>query len=112
MLNDKTFPQYAQGLGHADKDCVAGVAKALAISNDYDTNKLLDLLGQDNVVKPALIEVLGIVRKRLNARGLRHAYDLEPREKAAVFKIIRDIASHDLVPDLVARVEARTPPFD
>ncbi len=110
MLNDKTFPLYAAGLGHTSKDCVAGVAKALTISGNYDTNQLLDLLGKDNVVKPALIEVLGIVRKRLNARELlRRAYDLEPREKAAVFKIIRDIASAELVPDLVARVEGKDP---
>lgn len=110
MLNDKTFPLYAEGLGHANKDCVAGVAKALAISGSYDTNQLLDLLGKDNVVKPALIEVLGIVRKRLNSRELlRRSYDLEPREKTAVFKIIRDIASPELVPDLVARVEGKDP---
>ena len=110
MLNDKTFPLYATGLSHSNKDCVAGVAKALAISSSYDTNQLLDLLGKDEVVKPALIEVLGMVRKRLNSRELlRRAYDLEPREKAAVFKIIRDIASPELVPDLVARVEGKDP---
>jgi serine/threonine-protein kinase len=110
LLDDRTFPHYAAGLGHANKQCVAGVTKALAISANYDTNRLLELLGKEDVFKPALIEILGIVRKRLNARELlRRAYDLEPSEKAAVFKIIGDIAGPELVPDLIARLEGKDP---
>jgi len=110
MLDDKTFPLFTAGLGHTDKLCVAGVTKALAISGNYDTHRLTELLGKPEIFKPALIEILGIVRKRLNARELlKRAYDLEPREKAAVFKIIGDIAGPDLVPDLIARVEGKDP---
>jgi serine/threonine-protein kinase len=110
LLDDKSFPQFAAGLAHAEKLSVAGVAKALAISGGYDPNRLTELLGKPEIFKPALIEVLGIVRKRLNARDLlKRAYDLEPREKAAVFKIIRDIATPDLIPDLIARVEGKDP---
>lgn len=110
LLDDKTFPLYAEGLGHSNRLCVVGVTKALAISTNYDTNKLMELLGKEHVFKPALIEILGIVRKRLNARELlKRAYDLEPREKAAIFKIIGDIAGPDLVPDLIARVEGKDP---
>ncbi len=110
LLDDTTFPLYADGLGHSNKLCVAGVTKALAISGSYDTNKLMELLGTDKVSKPALIEILGLVRKRLNAKDLlRRAYELEPREKSAVFKIIGDIAGPELVPDLIARVEGKDP---
>ncbi len=110
LLDDKTFPLFTAGLGHTDKLCVAGVTKALAISANYDTNRLTELLGRPEIFKPALIEILGIVRKRLNARELlKRAYDLEPREKAAVFKIIGDIAGPDLVPDLIARIEGKDP---
>jgi len=110
LLDDTTFPLYAEGLGHSNKLCVAGVTKALAISGSYDTNKLMELLGKENVFKPALIEILGVVRKRLNPRELlKRAYELEPREKSAVFKIIGDIAGPDLVPDLIARVEGKDP---
>ncbi len=110
LLDDKSFPLYAAGLRHGNKLCVAGVAKALAISGSYDTGRLVELLGQADVFKPALIEILSNVRRRLNARELlRRAYDLEPREKSAVFKIIADIATPDLIPDLIARVEGKDP---
>ena len=110
LLDDTSFPLYADGLSHSNKLCVAGVTKALGISGSYDPNKLMDLLGKDIVSKPALIEILGLLRKRLNARELlKQAYELEPREKSAVFKIIGDIAGPDLVPDLIARVEGKDP---
>jgi len=110
LLDDQTFPHYAAGLSHPNKQCVAGVTKALAISATYDTNRLLELLGKDDVFKPALIEILGLVRRRLNSRELlRRAYDLEPSEKSAVFKIIGDIAGPELVPDLIARLEGKDP---
>ena len=110
LLDDNTFPLYADGLGHSNKVCVAGVTKVLAISSSYDTNRLMELLGKEHVFKPALIEILGVVRKRLNASELlKRAYQLEPREKAAVFKIIADIAGPDLVPDLIARVDGKDP---
>ncbi len=108
LLDDGSFPHYATGLGHPNKQCVAAVTKALAISGTYDTNRLLELLGKDEVFKPALIEILGIVRKRLNSRELlSRAYDLQPNEKTAVFKIIGDIAGPELVPDLIARLEGK-----
>ncbi|MSR08964.1 MAG: serine/threonine protein kinase [Gammaproteobacteria bacterium] len=110
LLDDTTFPLYADGLGHSNKLCVAGVTKALALSGSYDTNKLIELLGTDKVSKPALIELLGFVRKSLNAKELlKQAYELEPRDKSAVFKIIGDIAGPELVPDLIARVEGKNP---
>jgi len=110
LLNDESFEYYAAGLGHQNKQSVAGVTKALAMSGTYDTNRLLALLGNDEVFKPALIEILGIVRKRLNSRELlSRAYDLQPSEKAAVFKIIADIAGPELVPDLIARLDGKDP---
>ena len=110
LLDDQSFPLYAEGLAHTNKLCVAGVTKALAISGGYDANKLLELLGKEQIATGALIEILGVVRKRLNVKELlKRAYDLEPREKAAVFKIIGDVATADLVPDLIARVEGKDP---
>src|SRR5262245_53347383 len=37
LLDDRTFPLYAAGLGHGDKVCVSGVTKALAASGNFDT---------------------------------------------------------------------------
>jgi HEAT repeat protein/tRNA A-37 threonylcarbamoyl transferase component Bud32 len=110
LLDDQSFEYYAAGLAHPNKQSVAGVTRALALAGTYDTNRLLALLGNDDVFKPALIEILGIVRKRLNSRELlSRAYDLQPSEKAAIFKIIADIAGPELVPDLIARLDGKDP---
>jgi serine/threonine-protein kinase len=108
LAADRTLPQFAAGLSHDNRQAIAGVARALAIGRDFDPNKLLAMLGQEAVSKPALMEVLTAHRRRLNPRELlRRAYDLEPREKAAVFRILGEIATPDLVPDLLSRVEGR-----
>jgi serine/threonine-protein kinase len=110
LASDQTLPRFAEALGHDNRLAVAGTAKALAIARDYDPNKLLGLLTQEGVSKSALIEVLVANRSRLNARELlRRAYDLEPRERGVAFKILGEIATPDLVPDLLTRVEGRDP---
>jgi len=108
QLNDKTFRQFAAGLGHSDQRCVTGVASALSTSTRYNANQLVDLLGHDGISKPALIEVMRSKKDRLNLdQLLRRAYDLEPREKAALFKIIGETATDATVPELLARVSGK-----
>jgi eukaryotic-like serine/threonine-protein kinase len=107
-ISDQTFPQFVEALKHENRQAVAGVAKALTIGNGYDPNKVLALLSDEQVHKPAIIEILVATRRRLNARELlRRAYDLEPKEKTALFRIIGDVATADLIPDLIARVEGK-----
>jgi len=108
MVSDKTLPYFSAGLGNADQRCVAGVALALSRSTRYNAGKLLDMLDDEGISIPALIDVLRANRKRLNPQEiLRKAYDLEPREKAALFKIIGDVATEKLIPDLIARTTGK-----
>ncbi len=108
QLDDTTFRQFAAGLGHADQRCVSGVASALSINTRYNANQLVDLLGDDGVSKPALIEVMRAKKDWLNiGQLLRRAYDLEPREKAALFKIIGDAATDATVPELLSRIQGK-----
>ncbi len=108
QASDKTFKDYAAGLQYPDKRVAAGVAQALAMAPGFDANLLLDLLGNDEVFKPALLDLLAKLGQRLNARELlRRAYDLHPRDKAAAFKVIRAIAGPDLIPELIARVDGK-----
>ncbi len=108
QASDKTFKDFAAGLSYPDKRVAAAVAQALAISPGFDANLLLDLLGNDEIFKPALLDLLTRVGNRLNARELlRRAYDLDPRDKAAAFKVIRSIAGPDLIPELIARVDGK-----
>ncbi|MFQ5635419.1 MAG: HEAT repeat domain-containing protein [Gammaproteobacteria bacterium] len=107
-LNDDTFRQFAAGLGHNDQRSITGVAWALAHSTGYNPNRLIDLLGDDGVSKPAVIDVLRAKKDRLSIAGLlRRAYDLEPREKAALFKIVGEVATEATVPDLLSRIEGK-----
>ncbi|MCK6370335.1 MAG: HEAT repeat domain-containing protein [Gammaproteobacteria bacterium] len=109
-VNDQTLKQVAAGLGHGNARCVSGTAAALGAATAYDANQLLGLLGRDDISVSALIEVLRANKSRLNPRELlRRAYDLEPREKAAVFKIIAEVATAELVPELISRLEGKDP---
>lgn len=108
QINDKTFREVALGLGHSNSRCVSGVAAALSASTSYDANSLLEYLGREDVSVPAVIDALRGNKRRLNPRELlRRGYDLEPREKIAVFKLLSEIATEELVPDLIARLEGK-----
>jgi HEAT repeat protein/tRNA A-37 threonylcarbamoyl transferase component Bud32 len=107
-VSDETFRQFAAGLGHEEQRCVAGVAAALARSTGYNPNRLVDLLGDEGVSKGAVVEVLRAKQARLNIGGLlKRAYDLEPRDKAALFKIINELATDAAVPELLSRIEGK-----
>jgi len=109
-VSERTLKEVAAGLANGNARCVSGVAAALAAATGYDPNALLAYLGRDDIAVSALIEVLRATRQRLNARELlRRAYDLEPREKAAVFRLIGEIATPDLVPELLNRLEGKDP---
>lgn len=109
-INDRTLKDVVAGLAHGQARCVSATAAALAAAGNFDPNLLLEHLGRDDISIPALIDVLRAHRRRLNLRELlRRAYDLEPREKAAVFGIIATEATADLVPDLVNRLEGKDP---
>ena len=57
-----------------------------------------------------IVSVLGAQKSRLGARDLlARAYNQEPTEKAALFRIISEIADDSLVPELVSRLEGKDP---
>ncbi len=110
QVSDRTLKEVTMGLANGNSRCIAGTAAALAAAATYDANLLLEFLGNNELSVSALIDVLRANKQRLNARELlRRAYDLEPREKAAVFKIITEVATADLVPDLLNRLEGKDP---
>jgi HEAT repeat protein/tRNA A-37 threonylcarbamoyl transferase component Bud32 len=108
QIDEGTIREVLTGLRHDNHRCVAGTAAALSASGTYDANLLVGMLGKEDVSVPAVIDVLRACKNRINPRELlRKAYDLEPRERSAAFRIIGDIATEELVPDLVARLEGK-----
>ncbi len=110
MVNDKNLDMYREGLADGNERVVSGTAWALSSSTDYNPNSLLDFFDDDEVSKPALIEVLRVHKQDLSVHELlQRAYDCEPKEKAAIFKIIEDTIKPDMVPDLIARMGGKDP---
>lgn len=110
QVSDKTLKLYKEGLADGGDRVVSGTAWALSSSNNYNANALLDFLDEPEVSKPALIEILKVHKKDLSVHDLlRRAYELDSKEKAALFKIIEEIVSADMVPDLIARMGGKDP---
>jgi serine/threonine-protein kinase len=110
QVNDKTLKYYKEGLSDGGERVVSGTAWALSSSNSYNANALLDFLDENEISKPALIEILRVHKQDLSVHDLlRRAYELEPKEKAALFRIIEDIVTEDMVPDLIARMGGKDP---
>ncbi len=110
QVNDKTLKYFQEGLADGGDRVVRGTAWALSSSNNYDANALLDFLDDPEVSKAALIEVLKVHKKNLNVHEvLQRAYKMEPNEKAALFAIIEDIVTVDMVPDLINRMGGKDP---
>ncbi len=108
QVSDKTFPYFAEGLAEGEQRCVAGVTKALSAANGYNTKPLLDLLSKEGVATSAVIEILRTKKSRVTVPQLiRKAYDLEPREKAAIFKVVSEMVTDAHVPDLISRLSGK-----
>lgn len=109
-VNDKTLRHFREGLADGGERVISGTAWALSSSNNYNPNALLDFLDDEEISKPALIEILKVHKQSLNVyEVLRRAYELEPKEKAALFGIIEDIATEEIVPDLINRMGGKDP---
>jgi serine/threonine-protein kinase len=110
LIDDRTLPLVTRGLADKEPRIVSGTAQALATNRRYNINRLVDYLGEDEYSKAALVDVLSAHKERINVRQLLgQIYYLQPSEKAAVFKILEDIATEDLVPDLLARLDGKDP---
>ncbi len=110
LLDNKTFPIYAKALTEANPRAVAGVAWAMCSARSFSPNLLLDLLAQPGVSKPAVLNVIGAHKSRLSMRDLLNAaYVQDTAEKAALFKIIAEIADEDSLDELLPRVEGKDP---
>jgi len=110
MVNDKNLILYKEGLADGNERVVSGTAWALSSSTVYNANGLLDFFEDNEVSKAALIEVLRVHKQDLSVHELlRHAYECEPKEKAAIFKIIQETLKPEMIPDLIARMGGKDP---
>ena len=110
LVNDKNLKMYVEGLADGNERVVSGTAWALSSSTAYNANGLLEFFEDPEVSKAALIEILRVHKDDLSVHELlRRAYDCEPKEKAAIFKIIQATIKPEMIPDLIARMGGKDP---
>lgn len=110
MISDKNLALYKEGLADGNERVVSGTAWALSSSTDYNANGLLEFFDDPEVSKSALIDILRVHKQDLSVHELlRRAYQCDPKEKAAIFKIIKETLKPAMVPDLIARMGGKDP---
>jgi len=110
LVNDKTLDLFKEGLADGNERVVSGTSWALSSSTSYNANNLLGWFDDPEVSKPALIEILRVHKQDLSVHELlQRAYESDPKESAALFKIIEDTIRPEMVPDLISRLGGRDP---
>jgi serine/threonine-protein kinase len=106
LVDERSFPLFADGLKHADRRCASGVAWALSNSTNYSTDRLLALLGEDDISMAMMSDILRSQAERLNIRNLvNRAYQLDHQDQIAAFKLVREFVGADMLPELIARID-------
>jgi len=110
LLDNRTFHAVAEGLTDGNQRAVAGVSMALSTGQNFQASLLYPLLDNPRMPKSQVVSILAAQKSRLNARELlQRSYAQEPAEKAAMFRIVSEIADETLVPELISRLEGKDP---
>ena len=110
LVSAKTFPHFIQAMVQGSPRAVAGVAWALTSSRGYPPHLLLEALTTPGIAKSALLDVVNGQRQRFSVRELLSAaYQQEPNEKAALFRIVAEAADEGALPELLGRLQGKDP---
>ncbi len=110
LVNQKTFPKFIEAMVTGSPRVIAGVAWALSSSRAYPPTMLLEALNTEGIAKSALLDVITAHRSRLSVRELlAAAYKQEANEKAALFRILGELATDNDLPELVGRLNGKDP---
>jgi len=110
LANPKSFPVFVRGLVEGSPRVIAGISWALTSSRNFPPNLLLEALGTPGISKPAILEVISAQKQRFGVRELLNvAYSQEANEKAAIFRIIGEIADTQALPELIGRMGGKDP---
>jgi HEAT repeat protein/tRNA A-37 threonylcarbamoyl transferase component Bud32 len=110
LLDNKSLPDVVAGLNDGNQRTVAAVTWALSSARGYSPQLLLAMLDDPATPKAPIVSALAAQKARLTAREvLKHAYGQQPAEKAALFRVVAEIADASLIPELVSRLEGKDP---
>ena len=92
----------------ASPRALSAIGQALTASRNYSAAQLIELLGRDDMPKPVILDVIAAQKGRFTVRDLlQHAYSQEANEKAALFRIVADLADESSIPELISRIEGK-----
>src|ERR1700733_14354161 len=110
MVNPKTFPIFLRGLVEGSPRVIAGISWALTSSRNSPPHLLLDALATPGISKSAVLEIITAQKQRYGVRDLLNAaYSQEANEKAALFRLIGEIAEVSAAPELIGRLHGKDP---
>ncbi|MFL6599819.1 MAG: HEAT repeat domain-containing protein [Steroidobacteraceae bacterium] len=110
LVSQKTFPQFVRGMIEGSARVIQGISWALTSNRNYPPHLLIEALATPGISKPAILEVISLQKDRFGVRELlTAAYQQEPNEKAALFRIIGEVATASAVPELVGRIGGKDP---
>jgi eukaryotic-like serine/threonine-protein kinase len=108
LVSPKTFHQFTRGLIEGSPRVVAGIGWALTSSRNYPPSLLIEALQMQGISKPTLLEVIVSQKSRFTLRDLlTAAYNQEGNEKAALFRLVGEVADSTAVPELLGRLQGR-----
>ncbi|MCC6171062.1 MAG: HEAT repeat domain-containing protein, partial [Gammaproteobacteria bacterium] len=108
ILGQKNFPVYVQAMIEGSPRVVAGLKYAMQSSRAYPPHLLLEVLGKADVPKSPILDVIVAQKDRFSVRELlTAAHNQQPNEKAALFRVISDIATAAAVPELIGRLQSK-----
>ena len=101
---------FVRGLIEGSPRVIAGISWALTSSRNYPPHLLLEALATPGVSKSAVLEIIAAQKQRFSVRDLlQAAYAQEANEKAALFRIIGEIADAQRVSELIGRLHGKDP---
>ncbi len=108
IISQKNFGKFVQAMIEGSPRVVQALKWALSSSRSYPPGLLLEALGQSDVPKAAMLDVIIAQRDRFGVRELLNAaYSQQPNEKVAMFRVIADIVTANDVPELIGRLQSK-----
>ncbi len=108
LADAKTLPTLLHGLAENNPRTVAAVSWALSSARGFPPNLLLEALKDPDFAGPPLMEVIAAHKTRIPLRELlAAAYAQDTGDKAALFKIIGDVADEQAIPELLSRLDGK-----
>lgn len=102
LLDNKTLPDYIDGLAYDDKRVVNGTMRVLAKSNQYDPNRLFELFEDAEIPKTALVQILISHKEKLNAKALMAMLGTVEKDiRQIIFRVLEQVITVDMVPELI-----------